>query len=39
VLNRGNGKARLFHKPGDYDAFLRIVAQAKQAVPVIALRD
>ena len=37
VLNRGNGKARLFHKPGDYDAFLRVLAQAKEAVPVRVL--
>jgi putative transposase len=25
VLNRGNGRRRLFHKPGDYDAFVRLV--------------
>ena len=37
VLNRGNGKARLFHKPADYDAFLRVLAQAKEAVPVRVL--
>lgn len=37
VLNRGNGRSRLFHKPGDYDAFLRILAEAKEAVPVRVL--
>jgi putative transposase len=29
VLNRGNGKMKVFHKPGDYDAFLRLLAQAQ----------
>lgn len=37
VLNRGNGKSRLFHKPEDYDAFLRILSQVKEAVPVRVL--
>ena len=26
VLNRGNGRAEVFHKPADYDAFLEMVA-------------
>ena len=37
VLNRGNGRARLFHKPADYEAFLRIVAEVKQSVSVRVL--
>jgi putative transposase len=37
VLNRGNGRARLFHKPEDYDAFLRIVLEVKEAVAVQVL--
>lgn len=28
VLNRGNGRQPLFHKPGDYDAFVAILAEA-----------
>jgi putative transposase len=27
VLNRGNGRMDLFHKPEDFDAFVRILAQ------------
>jgi putative transposase len=27
VLNRGNGKMTLFHKPGDYEAFVRILSE------------
>ena len=37
MLNRGNGRGRLFHKPADYDAFLRILLQTKQAVAVRVL--
>ena len=37
VLNRGNGRGPLFHKPADYDAFLRILLQTKQAVAVRVL--
>ena len=37
VLNRGNGRARLFHKPEDYEAFLRILMEVKQSVPVKVL--
>jgi putative transposase len=28
VVNRGNRKAAIFHKPGDYKAFLRVLAEA-----------
>ena len=27
VLNRGNGRMRLFHKEGDYDAFERVLSE------------
>ena len=37
VLNRGNGRSRLFHRPEDYDAFLRILIQVKEAVAVQVL--
>ncbi len=30
VLNRGNGRMRLFHKPGDYEAFERVLAEGIQ---------
>lgn len=33
VLNRGNGRRRLFYSAGDYDAFLRLLAEVKAAVP------
>jgi putative transposase len=28
VLNRGNGRATVFHKPQDYLAFLALIAEA-----------
>jgi putative transposase len=34
VLNRGNGRQKLFHKPADYDAFVKLLAQIAAAVPV-----
>ena len=34
VLNRGNGRAGVFHKPGDYDAFVRLLRQGQAAVPI-----
>lgn len=34
VLNRGNGRMHLFHKDGDYDAFLRVLAEAQERYPV-----
>ena len=30
VLNRGNGRMRLFHKEGDYEAFERVLAEGLQ---------
>jgi len=30
VINRGNGRATVFHKPLDYEAFLSLLAEAKQ---------
>ena len=27
VLNRGNGRLRLFHKEGDYDAFEQVLIE------------
>lgn len=30
VINRGNGRATVFHKPQDYEAFLNLLAEAKQ---------
>jgi putative transposase len=34
VLNRGNGGATVFHKDGDYTAFLDLLATAKAKDPV-----
>ena len=34
VINRGNGHARVFHKPRDYDAFLDLLAQARRRYAV-----
>lgn len=33
VLNRGNGDAAIFHKEGDYTAFLDLLATAKAKYP------
>ena len=33
VLNRANRRARLFHKPEDYQAFLKILAEGLKRVP------
>jgi putative transposase len=30
VLNRGNGRMNIFRKPGDYNAFVELILQAKQ---------
>lgn len=30
VINRGNGRATVFHKPQDYEAFLSLLADAKK---------
>ena len=37
VLNRGNARAEVFHKDRDYDAFLRILAEASLRVPMRVL--
>jgi putative transposase len=34
VLNRGNARATVFHKPGDYDAFIEIIAEASLRHPM-----
>ncbi len=34
VLNRGNGRMRIFHKPADYDAFVRLLHQAHERTGV-----
>jgi len=33
VLNRGNARGTVFHKDGDYAAFLKLLAQASQRTP------
>jgi putative transposase len=34
VLNRGNGRAEVFHKEGDYAAFLDLMAEANERLPL-----
>ena len=34
VFNRGNGRCRLFHKDADYEAFVRLLSEVREAVPV-----
>jgi len=34
VLNRGNGRAEVFHKEGDYAAFVDLLAAAKERLPL-----
>ncbi|HTU25566.1 MAG TPA: transposase [Pirellulales bacterium] len=34
VINRGNGRMRLFHKPEDYQAFERVLAEGLERYPV-----
>jgi len=34
VLNRGNGRAEIFHKTEDYAAFLRLIIEASQRTPM-----
>jgi len=34
VLNRGNGRSRIFHKDGDYEAFERILAEGLERYTV-----
>ena len=33
VLNRGNGRMRLFHKDGDYGAFERVLTESLNRYP------
>jgi len=33
MLNRGNGRLRIFHKDADYEAFERILGEALEHVP------
>ena len=33
VLNRGNGRMRIFHKPEDFAAFERVLAEGLHAIP------
>ncbi len=34
VINRGNGRAKVFHQPEDFEAFVALVAKAATRVPV-----
>jgi putative transposase len=34
VLNRGNGRRRVFHKEGDYAAFVKLLGQAGERAPM-----
>jgi putative transposase len=34
VLNRGNNRATVFHKRGDYEAFLRMMREAQEVEPI-----
>lgn len=37
VLNRGNGRANVFHKPEDFPAFVTLIAEAKERYSVKVL--
>jgi putative transposase len=37
VLNRANERRRIFHKPGDFDAFVKLLIEAKQHANVDVL--
>jgi putative transposase len=37
ALNRGNGRAVVFHKPEDYDAFRRAIVDARERRPIDVL--
>lgn len=37
VLNRGNGRAQVFHKGGDYEAFVDLFAEARLRFPTTRL--
>jgi putative transposase len=34
VINRGNARQRVFHKDGDYEAFVRLMLEGRERVPV-----
>jgi putative transposase len=34
VLNRGNGRMKIFRKPGDYQAFIELIVEAKKRAAV-----
>jgi putative transposase len=34
VLNRGNGRAKVFHKKGDFAAFVELMAEANERLPL-----
>jgi putative transposase len=34
VINRGNARAEVFHAEGDYQAFVTLLAQASQRIPM-----
>ena len=34
ILNRGNGRQDVFHKPEDFAAFIRLIAEAKSKYPI-----
>jgi putative transposase len=37
VTNRGNNRAKVFHKPADYHAFLTLIEQARDRLPMRVL--
>lgn len=37
AINRGNARAEVFHKPADYDAFLRLMTDGQKRVPMRVL--
>jgi putative transposase len=37
VLNRGNARNEVFHKDGDFQAFLKAMGDAHQAIPMRVL--
>jgi putative transposase len=37
VLHRGNARGTVFHKPGDYDAFVDLMAESSLRVPMRVL--
>src|SRR5262245_59334795 len=37
VLNRGNNRRKVFHKPADFDAFVNVLREAAEAIPIRVL--